>query len=65
MIELSPEWADAYLQRGMEQRFHGDPHAAIADLTRYLEIGTDAGWRAEAERQIAMLRDDLRATDRS
>lgn len=65
VIELSPEWADAYLQRGMEQRFHGDPHAAIADLTRYLEIGTDAGWRAEAERQIAMLRDDLRATDRS
>ena len=59
VIELSPEWPEAYLQRGMEQRFHGDPRAAIADLERYLALGKDAAWRAEAERQIAALREDL------
>lgn len=59
VLELSPEWPEAYLQRGLEQRFHGDPHAAIADLERYLDLGRDAGWRAEAERQIAMLREDI------
>lgn len=59
VVELSPEWPEAYLQRGMEQRFHGDPRAAIADLERYLALGHDAGWRAEAERQIAALREDL------
>jgi tetratricopeptide (TPR) repeat protein len=59
LIELAPESAEAYLQRGLEQRFHGDPRAALADLEHYLSISNDPAWRAEAERQIAMLREDL------
>jgi len=67
-IELYPEWPDPYLQRGLFQRFHGDPHAAITDLQRYLELGGDRAWRGEAERQIATLQAELdenaRAEDR-
>jgi len=58
-IEQSPDWAEAYLQRGLVQRFHGDPRAAIADLERYLALGGSPTWRSEAERQIAMLREEL------
>jgi tetratricopeptide (TPR) repeat protein len=58
-IELDPEWPEPYLQRGLFQRFHGDPHAAIEDLQRFLDLGGDREWRGEAERQIAMLRADL------
>ena len=60
-IELYPEWPDPYLQRGLFQRFHGDPRAAIADLQRYIDLGGEAPWRDEAERQIATLRDDLKS----
>ena len=42
-------------------RFHGDPRAAIADLQRYIDLGGDAPWRDEAERQIATLLDDLKS----
>jgi tetratricopeptide (TPR) repeat protein len=58
-IELDPEWPEPYLQRGLFQRFHGDPRAAIEDLQRFLDLGGDREWRGEAERQIAMLRADL------
>ena len=58
-IELDPEWPEPYLQRGLFQRFHGDPQAAIEDLQRFLDLGGDREWRGEAERQIAMLRADL------
>jgi tetratricopeptide (TPR) repeat protein len=58
-IELDPEWPEPYLQRGLFQRFHGDPRAAIEDLQRFLDLGGDLEWRGEAERQIAMLRVDL------
>jgi tetratricopeptide (TPR) repeat protein len=58
-IELDPEWPEPYLQRGLFQRFHGDPRAAIEDLQRFLDLGGDRDWRGEAERQIAMLRADL------
>jgi tetratricopeptide (TPR) repeat protein len=54
-IALEPEWAEAYLQRGLIQRFHGDRHAAIDDLRRFLALGGDVYWRMEAERQIAAL----------
>ena len=59
--ELAPEWPEPYLQRGLFQRFHGDPHAALADLQRYLDLGGERTWRAEAERQIAMLRAEIDA----
>lgn len=58
-IELYPEWPDPYLQRGLFQRFHGDPQAAIADLQQYIALADNSAWRDEAERQIAMLRADL------
>jgi tetratricopeptide (TPR) repeat protein len=53
---LHPEWPEPYLQRGLFQRFHGDPQMAIADLQRFLDLGGDRGWRGEAERQITSLR---------
>lgn len=55
-ILLSPEWPEPYLRRGLIRRFHGNPHDAIADLERYLELSGDSSWRDEAERQIAALR---------
>lgn len=55
-IVLSPEWPEPYLRRGLIRRFHGNPHDAIADLERYLELTGDSSWRDEAERQIAALR---------
>lgn len=58
-IALAPEWPEPYLQRGLLQRFHGDPRAALDDLRRYLELGGAPYWRAEAERQIAALQDEL------
>ncbi len=59
VIEIDPEWPEPYLQRGLFQRFHGDPHAAITDLQQYLALGGDTYWRLEAQRQIAMLREEL------
>ncbi len=58
-IALAPEWPDPYLQRGLFQRFHGDQRAALADLRRYLALAHDPTWRAEAERQIAMIQAEL------
>lgn len=60
-IELDREWPEPYLQRGLFQRFHGDPHAAITDLQQFLELGGDTYWRLEAQRQIAMLREEITA----
>jgi tetratricopeptide (TPR) repeat protein len=58
-VELAPEWPEAFLHRGLEQRFHGDPRAALVDLEQFLALGGDGGWRAEVERQIAMVREEL------
>ena len=58
-IEITPTWDAPYLQRGLFERFHGDSHAAIADLEHYLTLSHDTSWRAEAERQLAMLRAEL------
>jgi regulator of sirC expression with transglutaminase-like and TPR domain len=58
-IELYPEWPEPYLQRGLFERFHGDPHAAITDLERFIGLGGDRGWRGEAERQLVTLRAEL------
>jgi tetratricopeptide (TPR) repeat protein len=57
-IELEPEWPDAYLQRGLIQRFHGDQQAAMADLQAFLSLGGELYWRLEAERQIAHIRSE-------
>jgi tetratricopeptide (TPR) repeat protein len=57
-LAFSPELAEIYLQRGLIQRFHGDPQAAIADLEQFITLAAGSPWRAEAERQIAMLREE-------
>jgi tetratricopeptide (TPR) repeat protein len=56
-IALRPDWPEPYLQRGLFHRFHGPATAslAVADLRRFLELSGPSSWRAEAERQIAML----------
>lgn len=56
---LRPDWADPYLQRGLFQRFHGDPRAAIADLERYIALAEPGYWRDEAGRQIDQLRMEI------
>lgn len=56
---LLPDWPDPYLQRGLFHRFNGAPAAALADLQRYLELGSDAYWRGEAERHIGVLRAEV------
>jgi hypothetical protein len=58
-IALDPDWPAPYLQRGLFERFHGDRRAALADLQQYVAIADDAFWRAEAERQIAMIQAEL------
>jgi tetratricopeptide (TPR) repeat protein len=58
-IELAPDWPPPYLQRGLFQRFHGDQRAALDDLLRYVALSDDRDWRAEAERQITMIRAEL------
>ena len=63
VIDLDPEWPEPYLQRGLFQCFHGDPQAAIADLQQYLALGGDTYWRLEAQRQIAILHEELDMRD--
>lgn len=58
-ISLHPVWPEPYLQRGLLQRFHGEPRTALEDLRHYLTIAESTEWRAEAERQIAMIEQDL------
>jgi tetratricopeptide (TPR) repeat protein len=60
-IELRPEWAEPYLQRGLLHRFHGRVSAerALEDLRRYLELGASPFWRSEVERQIEMLEAEI------
>ncbi len=58
-IEMSPDIPELFLQRGLIQRFHGDPYAALSDLEHFINHAPTSDWRAEAERQVAMLREDL------
>ena len=58
-IAIDPEWPAPYLQRGLFERFHGDPRAALADLQQYVAISDDSFWRDEAERQITMIQAEL------
>jgi tetratricopeptide (TPR) repeat protein len=60
-IALVPSWPEPYLQRGLFARFHGDSRAALDDLRRYVALSADPSWRAEAERQIALIEAELHA----
>lgn len=61
VLELDPSWAEAYFNRAIAYRLQGEPENAIADLERYLAEGSDEGWLASAERQLAELRMEAKA----
>ncbi len=54
-IALDGNWPEPYLQRGLFERFHGTPQAALSDLREFLRLGGSPTWRAEAERQITAI----------
>lgn len=56
VIELAPNWHEAWLNRAIAYQRRGDFAAAIADLEHYLTVAKDAGWRANAESQLALLK---------
>jgi tetratricopeptide (TPR) repeat protein len=55
---LSPEWPEPYLQRGLFHRFNNSPAEAISELERFIELGGSGFWRGEAERQLMLIRAD-------
>ncbi len=56
VIELTPDRLEAWLNRAIAYHQRGDLAAAIADLEHYLTIAVDPGWRANAERQLELIR---------
>ncbi|EFO81246.1 TPR repeat-containing protein [Oscillochloris trichoides DG-6] len=56
---LDPTWPEPYLHRGLLQRYHGDPHAAMVDLAYYVTLAEPGYWRTEALQQIEQLRSNL------
>lgn len=62
LINLDPEWAEPYLQRGILHSFHG-LHAApraIADFDQFLKLAPAThNWRVDAERLTERLREEL------
>ncbi len=56
VIELAPHWTEAWFNRAIAQQRRGNFDAAIADLEIYLTQATDPGWRANAERQLALMK---------
>lgn len=55
---LRPDWPEPYLQRGLLHRFNHQPALAATELRRFIELAPPGYWRDEAQRQIAMLRDE-------
>ena len=56
VIELAPHWTEAWFNRAIAQQRRGNFEAAITDLETYLTIATDPGWRANAERQLELMK---------
>jgi tetratricopeptide (TPR) repeat protein len=54
-IKLKPDFAEAYYNRGNDYAAKGDYDRAIADSKKYLELGHDAYWRQQAEKQLKEL----------
>jgi tetratricopeptide (TPR) repeat protein len=57
VMDMLPERAESWFNRAQAHVMRGDYHLAIADLEHYLAIGQDSGWRANAETQLALLRE--------
>jgi tetratricopeptide (TPR) repeat protein len=56
VIELAPKWHEAWLNRAIAYQHRGDLAEAVADLEHYLTVAQDAGWRANAESQLALIK---------
>ena len=61
LIERYPEWAEAYLQRGLLHSFHGLQAAprAVQDLQHFLALAHDHSWQVEAEQLVQRLRAEI------
>ena len=55
VIELAPQWHEARFNRAMAFQHRGQLAEAAEDLRHYLEVATDAGWRANAQRQLDLI----------
>jgi tetratricopeptide (TPR) repeat protein len=55
-LELDPELADAYLERGLFYESSGHPGDAIKDFERFLAISTDRPKRRLVEEELKKLR---------
>lgn len=65
VLELDPDWADAYFNRAIAYRMRGESASAIADLEHYLNEGTDEFWLASAQRQLAELHLEIKGGEPS
>ena len=56
-IELKPNFADAYLNRGLARVYGriGTRDEMLADFNRYLDLGKNGYWRIEARNYIKRL----------
>lgn len=55
VIELAPHRHEAWFNRAMAFQQRGQLEEAADDLRRYLEVATDAGWRANAQHQLDLI----------
>ncbi len=55
VLELRPDWAEAWFNRALAREVVGDLPGALADFQRYLAEGRDPQWREISRRQIAVL----------
>jgi len=55
-MELGPDLAYAYNNRGLIRKMKGEKEKAIQDIERVLELSEDDGLRKEAEEQLRELR---------
>ena len=55
-IELMPDLAEAYYNRGVARKMKGEKEEAIRDFERFLELSEDEYWRECAEKQLKELR---------
>jgi tetratricopeptide (TPR) repeat protein len=54
-LALRPDWPDALFNRAMAYQAAGDYHAAMRDLSAYLDQGDDK-WRHDAANQLKQIR---------
>ncbi len=55
-LELNPEFAQVYGNRGLVYKAIGETEKAIADLEHFLELSDNPQWRLMIEQQLGELR---------